>query len=60
MNDTVTSAPVFAGLGETVLIVTVGGRSLTVSVVVPDPGPALLVAVTVIVNDLLVLAPVDV
>jgi len=60
VNDTVTSAPVFAGLGETVLIVTVGGRSLTVSVVVPDPGPALLVAVTVIVNDLLVLAPVDV
>ena len=49
-NVTVTSWPVFAGLGETFVTVAVGGRSFTVSVVVPDPGPALLVAVTVIVK----------
>jgi len=37
-----------------------GGLSFTVSVVVPDPGPALLVAVTVIVNVLDITFPVDV
>ncbi len=40
-------------------MVTVGTLSLTVSVVVPEPGPALFTAVTVIVNDLLVLVPVE-
>jgi len=50
LNATVTVDPVSAGFGETLLILTVGGRSLIVSVVIPDPGPALLVAVTVIVN----------
>ena len=35
-----------------------GGRSFTVSVVVPDPGPALFVAVTVIVKVSEVEAPV--
>ena len=47
-NATVTVWPTKAGLGETLLIVTIGGRSLTVSDVVPEPGPALLVAVTII------------
>ncbi len=47
---TVIVAPVFAGFGETVDIATTGGRSFTVSVVVPEPGPALFVAVTVIVK----------
>ena len=47
---TVTVAPVGAGFGVTLPIVTVGDRSLTVSDVVPEPGPALLVAVTVIVK----------
>ena len=37
-----------------------GGLSFTVSVVVPDPGPALLVAVTVTVNVLDITFPVDV
>jgi len=41
---------VVAGLGRIVEMVTAGGLSLTVSVVVPDPEPALLVAVTLIVN----------
>ena len=47
---TVTVAPVFAGFGETVDIVTIGGLSFIVSVVVPEPGPALFVAVTVMVK----------
>jgi hypothetical protein len=47
---TVTVAPVFAGLGETLDTVIAGALSFTVSVVVPEPGPALLVAVTVIVK----------
>ncbi len=47
---TVTSTPVFTGFGETFEMVTVGGRSLIVSIVVPEPGPALFVAVTVIVK----------
>jgi len=46
----VTVDPVRAGFGATAMNVTVGGRSLTVSEVVPEPGPALLVAVTVIVK----------
>lgn len=58
VNVTVTVWPVLAGLGETVPIVTVGGLSLIVSVVVPLPGPALLVAVTVMVNTLDVVVPV--
>ncbi len=48
---TVTVAPVRAGFGETLPTVTIGNWSFTVSNVVPEPGPALLVAVTVIVND---------
>jgi hypothetical protein len=55
----VTVCPVLAGLGETLLTVTVGALSFTVSVVVPEPGPALFVAVTVIVNILLVTEPVE-
>ena len=50
VNVTVTVAPVSAGFGETVDIATTGGLSFTVSVVVPEPGPALFVAVTVIVK----------
>ena len=57
---TVTVWPVLAGFGETFVIVTVGGRSLTVSVVVPLPGPALFVAVTVIVKVFDIVVPVDV
>lgn len=45
-----TVAPVLAGLGVTPEIATLGDRSFTVSVVLPDPFPALLVAVTVIVK----------
>jgi hypothetical protein len=47
---TVTIWVVVAGLGRIVEMVTAGGRSLTVSVAVADPRPALLVAVTLIVN----------
>ena len=47
---TVTVDPVKAGFGETVPTVTVGARSLTVSDVVLEPDPTLLVAVTTIVN----------
>lgn len=47
---TLTVAPVLAGFGATPEIVTTGGRSSTVSVVLPDPFPPLLVAVTVIVK----------
>jgi hypothetical protein len=49
-NDAVTRDPVLAGFGVMLLKVTVGGLSFTVSVVVPEPDPALFVAVTVIVN----------
>ncbi len=56
---TVTVAPVFAALGETLETVTVGGLSFTVSVVVPEPGPALFVAVTVIVKVCDFAAPVE-
>ena len=59
-NVTVTNCPVFAGFGLTLETVTAGGRSFTTSVVVPDPGPALLVAVTVIVNVCDFRFPVDV
>lgn len=47
---TVTIWLVVAGLGRIVEMVTAGGLSLTVSVAVADPWPALLVAVTLIVN----------
>jgi hypothetical protein len=47
---TVTVWRVRAGLGVGALTITVGGLSLIVSVVMPLPDPALLVAVTVIVN----------
>jgi len=47
---TVTVAPVLAGFGDTPEIVTAGERSLTVSEVVPEPCPALFVAVTAIVK----------
>ena len=50
VNVAVTICPVLAGFGETLIMVTTGGRSFTVSEVIPEPGPALLVAVTVIVN----------
>ena len=59
MKDTVTVWPVLAGFGETVEIVTTGGRSFIVSVVVPDPAPALFVAVTVIVKVFDIVVPVD-
>ena len=59
VNVTVTIWPVSAGLGETLLTATTGARSLTVSVVWPDPGPALFVAVTVIVNTWDMELPVD-
>ena len=49
-KETVTTCPVFDGLGMSEDIETVGGRSFTVSVAVPEPGPAEFVAVTVIVN----------
>jgi hypothetical protein len=55
---TVTSWPVVVELGETFEKVTAGGRSLTVSIVVPEPGPALLVAVTVMVKTCDFVAPV--
>ena len=47
---TVTDWPTHGDVGATEDIVTTGGRSFTTSVVVPDPGPALFIAVTVIVN----------
>jgi len=50
VNVAVAICPVLAGFGETLIMVTTGGRSFTVSEVIPEPGPALLVAVTVIVN----------
>ena len=50
VNVTVTVSPVFAGFGAGGFTPIVGGRSLTVSLVVPSPGPALFVAVTVTVN----------
>ncbi len=46
-----TSWPGFAGLGETLVIASVGALSFTVSDTVPDPCPALLVAVTLMVGD---------
>ena len=45
-----TVAPVLTGFGATPEIATLGDWSFTVSVVLPDPFPALLVAVTVIVK----------
>jgi hypothetical protein len=45
----VTVCPVLVGFGETDDITTTGGRSFTVSVVVPDPDPPALVALTVMV-----------
>ena len=56
---TVTCVPVFTGFGATLVPVTTGILSFTVSVVVPDPGPALLVAVAVIVNVCDLRAPVE-
>jgi hypothetical protein len=50
VKASVTSWPVLAGFGEMLEIATVGGRSFAVSVVVPEPIPPLLVAVTVIVK----------
>lgn len=55
----VTNCPVFAGFGRTEETVAVGGRSLTVSVVVEEPGPALFVAVTVIVKICDLRVPVE-
>jgi hypothetical protein len=49
-NVAVTVVVVLAGLGAMLLSITVGARSFTVSVVVPEPSPALLVAATVIVK----------
>ena len=59
VNVAVTICPVLAGFGETLIMVTTGGRSFTVSEVIPEPGPALLVAVTVIVNVWDITFPVD-
>jgi hypothetical protein len=56
---TVTRTPVLTGFGEMLEMLTVGAWSFTVSVVVPDPGPALLVAVTVIVKICDLTLPVD-
>ena len=55
----VTVWPVLAGLGDTLTIDTLGALSFTVSGVIPDPGPALLVAVTVIVNNADFTLPVE-
>ena len=59
VKDTVTSCRVFAGFGDTLLMVTVGGWSFIVSDEVPDPGPASLVPVTVIVKICDLTLPVD-
>jgi hypothetical protein len=42
----VTVSVMFTGFGETLVTVTMGGRSFTVSNTVFEPGPTLLVAVT--------------
>ena len=47
---TIAVTPVLTGFGVGGFTVTVGGRSLTASVFVPEPGPALFAAVTVIVK----------
>ncbi len=57
-NVRFTSCSVLTGL-EILETVTTGGLSFTVSLVEPDPDPAALEAVTVIVNVWVVLAPVD-
>jgi hypothetical protein len=58
---TVTGCPVFAGFGETFVIVTTGARSFTVSDVMAEPvEPLLSVAVTVIVKAWAFTAPVEV
>ena len=60
-NVTVTVWPTRAGFGETLLTVTTGGLSLTVSDVEAEPvDPLLSVAVSVIANCWLVAVPVDV
>jgi hypothetical protein len=46
----VTKTPVLTGFGETFVTLTTGDRSLIISVVMPEPGPAAFVAVTMIVN----------
>ena len=51
--------PVLTGFGKMLTMLTVGDWSFTVSVVVPDPGPALLVAVTTIVKICDLALPVD-
>jgi len=56
---TVTTFPFWAGFGETLEIVTTGGLSFIVSSVVPEPGPALFVAVTVIVKFSALALPVE-
>ena len=57
---TVTSCPVLAGLGETLVSATTGGLSLTVSDMTGEPvEPPLSVAVTVIVKLLLPEVPVE-
>lgn len=55
----VTVDPVWAGFGERLLIVTVGGRSFTVSEEVADPEPPLFAAVTVIVKACDATLPVE-
>ena len=47
---TIAVTPVLTGFGVGGFTVTVGGRSLTASVFVPEPGPALFAAVTLIVK----------
>ena len=58
-NVTVTVWLTRAGFGETPLTVATGGLSLTVSEAVPEPGPALFVAVTVMVKLLEFRFPVE-
>ena len=50
---TETVVPTLAEFGETLTIVTVGARSLTVTIAVFEPVPALFVALTVTVKTLL-------
>ena len=57
LTVTVTVAPSLAGLGETLVMLTVGARSFTVSVFVPEPVPAVFVALTVIVKILWAAVP---
>jgi len=47
----ITTCPVVVDPGDREVLLTIGGRSFTVSDVLPDPDPPPFVAVTLIVND---------